>query len=150
MRYWIMKSEPDTFSIDDLEQSETQFWDGVRNYRVRNMFRDKMQVRDRALFYHSSCKEIGLAGEMEIIKGATADSTQFEPKSDYYDPGAKKDTPRWLGPTVRFVKKFKRIITLPEIKNNPNFQKLLIVEKGNRLSVTEITRTEYIELKKLI
>ena len=145
-----MKSEPDTFSIDDLEKTKTQFWDGVRNYRVRNMFRDEMKVGDRAFFYHSSCKEIGIAGEMEVIKSAEIDPTQFDPKSDYYDPGAKKDTPRWMGPTVKFVKKFKRILTLGEIKRNPSLQKLAINEKGNRLSVTEITKPEYLKLKKLI
>ncbi|HMO77766.1 MAG TPA: EVE domain-containing protein [Candidatus Paceibacterota bacterium] len=150
MKYWIMKSEPDTFSIDDLEKTKTQFWDGVRNYRVRNMFRDEMKVGDRAFFYHSSCKEIGIAGEMEVIKSAEIDPTQFDPKSDYYDPGAKKDTPRWMGPTVKFVKKFKRILTLGEIKRNPSLQKLAINEKGNRLSVTEITKPEYLKLKKLI
>ena len=127
-----------------------QFWDGVRNYRVRNMFRDEMKVGDRALFYHSSCKEIGIAGETEVIKGAEADPTQFDPKSDYYDPGSKKDAPRWLGPTVKFVKKFKRVITLEEIKKQPQFQKLSIVEKGNRLSVTKISKAEYLALKKLI
>ena len=145
-----MKSEPDTFSIDDLERSKTQFWDGVRNYRVRNMFRDEMKVGDRAFFYHSSCKEIGIAGEMEVIKEAAADPTQFDPKSDYFDPGSKKDAPRWLGPTVKFIKKFKKIITLTKIKSQPNLQKLLIIEKGNRLSVTEISKSEYLALKKLI
>lgn len=144
-----MKSEPDTFSIDDLERTGTQFWDGVRNYRVRNMFRDEMKVGDLALFYHSSCKQIGIAGEMEIIKGAVADPTQFDPKSDYFDSGSKKDNPRWLGPTVKFVKKFKRIITLAEIKNQPHLQKLLIIEKGNRLSVTQISKSEYQAIKKL-
>lgn len=145
-----MKSEPDTFSIDDLERSKTQFWDGVRNYRVRNMFRDEMTVGDRAFFYHSSCKEIGIAGEMEVIKEAAADPTQFDSKSDYFDPGSKKDAPRWLGPTVKFVEKFKRIITLEEIKNDERFQKLSIVERGNRLSVTKISKAEYLEIKKLI
>lgn len=145
-----MKSEPDTFSIDDLKQSGTQFWDGVRNYRVRNMFRDEMKVGDRAFFYHSSCKKIGIAGEMEIVKAAIPDPTQFDPKSDYFDAGSKKDTPRWLGPTVKIVKKFQRIITLAEIKDQPDLQKLSIVEKGNRLSVTRISKEEYLALKNLV
>lgn len=150
MQYWIMKSEPDTFSIDDFKRVKTQFWDGVRNYQVRNMFRDEMKIGDRAFFYHSSCKEIGIAGEMEIVKEAAPDMTQFDPKSDYFDPDSKKDAPRWCGPTVKFIEKFKRIITLEEIKKQPQLQKLLIVERGNRLSVTMISKAEYLELKKLI
>lgn len=145
-----MKSEPDAFSIDNLKQAKTQFWDGVRNYQVRNMFRDEMKVGDRAFFYHSSCKEIGIVGEMEVIKAAEVDPTQFDPKSDYFDPSSKNDAPRWLGPTVKFVEKFKRILTLEEIKKQPRLQKLMIVEKGNRLSVTKISKAEYLELKKLI
>jgi len=113
------------------------------------MFRDEMKAGDKAFFYHSSCKEIGIAGEMEIIKGAAADPTQFDPKSSYFDSGSKRDAPRWLGPTVKFVKKFKKIISLEEIKNDGSFQKLPLVQKGNRLSVTEISKTQYLILMKL-
>lgn len=144
-----MKSEPETFSIDDLKKVKIQFWDGVRNYQVRNMFRDKMNKGDLAFFYHSSTKLVGIAGEMKIAKTATVDESQFDPNSEYYDKGSKKDNPRWIGPTVKFVSKFKHLITLEQIRNNPRLQKLKILEKGNRLSVTEISEAEYTEIKKM-
>ncbi len=149
MKYWIMKSEPDTFSIDDLKREKTQFWDGVRNYQVRNMFRDQMKKGDIALFYHSSAKIIGVAGEMKVIQDPEADPTQFDPKNSYYDKGSKKDDPRWLGPIVKFVNKFKEVITLDEIKKNPKFKNLRLIQKGSRLSVSEISEAEYLEFKKL-
>lgn len=145
-----MKTEPETFSIDDLKRVKREFWDGVRNYQVRNMFRDEMKVGDLAFLYHSNAKEIGIAGEMKIVKAAEADPSQFDSKSKYYDKGSKKENPRWLGPTVGFVKKFKRIVTLKEIKEHPKLQDLALVQKGNRLSVSRLSKAEYLELKKLI
>jgi predicted RNA-binding protein with PUA-like domain len=142
-KYWIMKSEPSEFGIDDLASKKTAFWDGVRNYQVRNMFRDDMRVGDLALFYHSNTKEIGVVGEMEILKSAEADPTQFIPGHKYYDAKSKTMEPRWLGPVVGFIKKFSRTVTLDELKVDAVFSDLPFIQKGNRLSVIEISRAQY-------
>ncbi len=147
--YWIMKSEPSEFSIDDLQKKGRYFWDGVRNYQVRNLFRDVMKVGDIAFFYHSSCKEIGIVGEMEILETAQVDPTQFDPKSKYYDSKSTKDHPRWVGPVVGFKKKYLRILNLAEIKANPIFSNLPLVMRGNRLSAFPITKEHYQEIVKL-
>lgn len=144
-----MKSEPHEFSIDDLERVGEQLWDGVRNYQVRNMFRDDMKVGDKALFYHSSCAEIGVVGEMEVVKSAEADPAQFNPKSKYFDPKSTVENPRWLGPVVKFKKKYKRLVPLSEIKLNPVFDTLPLVKKGNRLSAFPISKEHYMLLSKL-
>lgn len=138
-----MKCEPSIFSISDLEREGEYFWDGVRNYQVRNMFRDEMQEGDCAIFYHSSCAEVGAVGEMVIVKKPKPDPTQFDPKSPYYDSKATKDNPRWLGPTVKFKSKFKRLVTLNEIKLNSVFDSLPLVKRGNRLSCFPITQDHY-------
>jgi len=148
--YWIMKSEPDEFSIDDLKRKDVSIWDGIRNYQVRNMIRDVMRVGDRAFFYHSSSKEIGIVGEMEIVKSAYPDPTQFNDKSKYFDKGSKKDDPRWLSVDVRFIEKFPRTLTLAEIKADPKFSTLPLVKKGNRLSIMPISKTHYDLIKKAI
>lgn len=144
-----MKSEPSEFSIDDLAKRKEGFWDGVRNYQVRNMFRDEFSVGDRALFYHSSTKKIGVVGEMEISKEVSADKTQFDNKSKYYDPKSTKANPRWLGPTVKFIKKFNRTVTLNELKEKNIFSDLALVKKGNRLSVIPVTKKHYDAIVKL-
>ncbi len=144
-----MKSEPNEFSIDDLEKVDNYFWDGVRNYQVRNMFRDDMQVGDLALFYHSSCKEVGVVGEMEIVEAAKIDPTQFKPASKYFDPKSTKDKARWFGPQVKFKKKFKRLISLNEIKLNADFDTLPLVKKGNRLSAFPVSKEHYFKIAKL-
>lgn len=144
-----MKSEPQEFSIDDLERVGEQLWDGVRNYQVRNMFRDDMKVGDKALFYHSSCGDIGVVGEMEVVKKAEPDPAQFNPKSKYFDPKSTVENPRWLGPVVKFKKKYKHLVPLSEIKLNPIFDTLPLVKKGNRLSAFPISKEHYIELSKL-
>ncbi len=144
-----MKSEPSEFSIDDLQKSGQYFWDGVRNYQVRNLFRDVMKIGDVALFYHSSCAEIGIVGEMEILKTAQVDPTQFDSKSKYFDNKSTKDNPRWVGPVVGFKKKYKKIISLTEIKINPVFANLPLVMRGNRLSAFPISKEHYLEIVKL-
>ncbi|MBY0538133.1 EVE domain-containing protein [Patescibacteria group bacterium] len=148
--YWIMKSEPHEFSIDDLKKKDVSIWDGIRNYQVRNMIRDVMGVGDRAFFYHSSSKEIGIVGEMEIIKSAYPDPTQFKANSRYFDKGSKKDAPRWLSVDVKFVAKFPRTLTLAEIKLNPKFESLPLVKKGNRLSIMPISKAHYDLIKKTV
>ncbi len=138
-----MKSEPSEFSIDDLATTKNNFWHGVRNYQVRNMFRDLMRVGDTALFYHSNTKNIGIVGEMEITKLATVDDSQFDISSKYYDAKSTLEKPRWLAPTVTFVKKFNKIVTLEILKSNSLFSELPLIKKGNRLSVLEITHKHY-------
>lgn len=145
-----MKSEPHEFSIDDLKKKDVSIWDGIRNYQVRNMIRDVMGVGDRAFFYHSSSKEIGIVGEMEIVKSAYPDPTQFKATSKYFDKGSKKDTPRWLSIDVKFVQKFPRTLTLAEIKANPKFETLPLVKRGNRLSIMPISKTHYDLIKKTV
>lgn len=142
-KYWIMKSEPSVFGIDDLAKKGTAFWDGVRNYQVRNMFRDDMKVGDYALFYHSNTKVIGVVGEMEIVKSAEADPTQFIPGHEYFDAKSKPEAPRWLGPVVAFKKKFFQTVSLDELKADAVFSDLRFIQKGNRLSVAEITKEQY-------
>jgi predicted RNA-binding protein with PUA-like domain len=144
-RYWIMKCEPKIFSIGDLERAGKYFWDGVRNYQVRNMFRDNMMVGDKALFYHSSTKNVGIVGEMKITKSATPDQTQFDPKSQYFDPKAIRGKST-LARTNRqaFRRKFKN---MSDSRSNPPrssiFTDLPLVKKGNRLSVMEISKNHY-------
>lgn len=115
-RYWLMKSEPDTFSIDDLERVGTEPWNGVRNYQARNFMRDGMHVGDGVFFYHSNCKVPGIVGIAKIASAAYPDDTQFDPKSDYHDPKASREDPRWMLVDVSFERKLKRTIALDEIK----------------------------------
>jgi predicted RNA-binding protein with PUA-like domain len=149
MQYWLMKSEPSEFSIDDLERVGVQVWDGVRNYQVRNYFRDVMKAGDKALFYNSSCAEVGVVGEMEVVSPAEVDPTQFDKKSKYFDPKSTKSAPRWLGPKVRFVTKFNKLVPLSQIRSDERFKDMIILRKGNRLSAFAITKAEYQALVKL-
>jgi predicted RNA-binding protein with PUA-like domain len=135
LAYWLMKSEPDAYSIDDLERDKVEPWDGIRNYQVRNMFRDDMKVGDKAFFYHSSCKVPGVVGIMTIASDAYPDPTQFDPESKYYDPKSDPDDPRWLLVDVKFDRKLKRTITLGEIKEQSGLDGFLLTKRGNRLSV---------------
>ena len=139
MRYWLMKSEPDDCSIDDLAAMPGQriAWFGVRNYQARNFMRDQMQVGDLAFFYHSSCAEPGIAGLVEVCAAAHPDLTQFDPASRYYDPNASPDKPRWLNVDVQFLRK-TRLLSLSELRAHPELTTLQILQKGNRLSITPI------------
>ena len=145
MHYWLFKSEPETFSIDTLASrpKQTEHWDGVRNYQARNMLRDQIKQGDNAFFYHSNCESPGIAGIIEIVKSGYPDFTAFDPESPYYDPTSSREHPRWFMVDVRFVKKFKRIITLQELKNHPLLQEMQVTRKGNRLSITPVTKTEW-------
>ncbi|WP_239537980.1 EVE domain-containing protein [Dyella mobilis] len=133
-----MKSEPDTFSIDDLKRKKREAWDGVRNYQARNFMRDGMRVGDGVLFYHSNCAEPGIAGLAEVASDAYPDPSQFDPKSQYFDPGSSRDNPRWMLVDVKFVKKLKRTITLDELKNHSAVAGMTLLRKGNRLSVMPV------------
>ena len=144
MRYWLMKSEPGDVSIDDLATlpNQTVDWYGVRNYQARNFMRDQMQVGDGVLFYHSSCAEPGVAGLAEVACAAYADASQFDPKSDYYDPKSHKDQPRWFNVDVRAGKK-TRLLPLQELKAHKPLARMTLLRPGNRLSITPVTPAEW-------
>jgi len=139
MAYWLMKSEPDAYGIDDLERDRREPWDGIRNYQARNMMRDDMRVGDKAFFYHSNCKEPGVVGIMKIASEAYPDPFQFDPDSKYYDPKSDPDNPRWLLVDVEYIKTLKRTITLKEIKANPALDGMILTRKGNRLSIMPVS-----------
>ena len=149
-RHWLMKSEPDEFSIDDLVRapSQTTPWIGVRNYQARNFMRDEMRVGDRAFFYHSSCAEPGIAGIVEISRVAYPDETQFDPESPYYDPKAARDAPRWLHVDVKLVRKTP-LVTLPMLRATRGLEDMVVLRRGNRLSITPVTAGEWKIIEKL-
>ncbi|UJB32572.1 EVE domain-containing protein [Chromobacterium sp. Beijing] len=144
MRYWLMKSEPDDTSIDDLAaEPERLFeWIGVRNYQARNFMRDGMQEGDRLLFWHSSCPEPGVAGLAEIAASAHPDSSQFDPESPYYDPKSSPDAPRWLAVDVRFLRK-TRLLSPAELRRHPPLAEMTVLKRGNRLSITPLSEDEW-------
>ena len=152
MRYWLMKSEPDEFSIDDLAASRARSapWFGVRNYQARNFMRDQMRPGDRAFFYHSSCPEPGIAGIAEIVSSATPDESQFDPNSPYFDAGASRDAPRWYCVKVRLVKKTP-LIGLAELRRERTLAGMRVLARGNRLSITPVEPNEWnLIVKKLM
>jgi predicted RNA-binding protein with PUA-like domain len=144
MRHWLMKSEPDEFSIDDLVAAwgRTTSWFGVRNYQARNYMRDEMKVGDLAFFYHSSCPQPGIAGIVRISRPAHPDATQFDPKSPYYDPKSRPEDPRWVNVDVTLEEK-TRLVPLPELRAHPELADLVILRRGNRLSVTPVAPAEW-------
>jgi predicted RNA-binding protein with PUA-like domain len=144
MRYWLMKSEPDEFSIDDLVRARGQRtpWFGVRNYQARNYMRDEMKVGDRAFFYHSSCPEPGIAGIVEIAAAAHPDATQFDLQSEYYDAKSARDAPRWVNVDVKLVEK-TRLVPLAELRADPALVDMVTLRRGNRLSITPVTSAEW-------
>jgi len=148
--YWLLKSEPDTFSIDDLKKNKREVWSGVRNYQARNMMRDLMQVGDICFFYHSSCEVPVIVGTCRVAKTKVIDPTQFDIKNEYFDPKSKKENPTWICVEVDFVEKFEKIITLSEIKNQKKLSNMRLVQPGSRLSVQPVTEKEYLEILKLL
>ena len=138
MAYWLMKSEPEAFSIDDLKRKKCEPWDGVRNYQARNFIRDGMQVGDQVFFYHSNCAQPGITGIAEVASDAYPDPTQFDPKSKYFDPESTRDRPRWMLVDVAFVRKLKRSITLKELQALSALADMKLLRKGNRLSVMPV------------
>jgi hypothetical protein len=137
MNYWLMKSEPDVYGIDDLKKDGETLWDGVRNYQARN-FLKTMAMGDLAFFYHSNAKPPGIVGLMEIIEKDVIDPTQFNAQSDYYDPKSSPNNPRWQTVRVRFVRAFAQLISLEQLKQTFQSEELLVIKKGNRLSVMPI------------
>lgn len=144
MRYWLMKSEPDEASIDDLAHAphRTLPWTGVRNYQARNFMRDTMQIGDGVLFYHSSCPEPGIAGLAEVSSTAYPDPTQFDPKSPYYDAKSTQENPRWMLVDVVFQKKCA-LIPLAALREHEALADMRVLAKGNRLSITPVTTAEW-------
>ncbi|MBV6797134.1 EVE domain-containing protein [Xanthomonas euvesicatoria] len=144
-RYWLMKSEPDTFSIDDLERVGTEPWNGVRNYQARNFIRDGMQVGDGVFFYHSNCKVPGIVGIAKVASAAYPDDTQFDPSSDYHDPKSTREDPRWMLVDVAFERKLARTISLDEIKQEADAlgEGFALIARGNRLSILPVTAAQW-------
>ena len=144
MAYWLMKSEPSVFSIDDLKAKpkQTAFWDGVRPYQARN-FMQSMKKGDQILFYHSSCPEPGVVGVAQVVREAYPDHTAFDPKDAHYDPKSKPDKPTWMMVDVKFVKKLKRVIGLDEMKQHTKLAGFRLLQRGNRLSVLPVSDAEW-------
>lgn len=144
MRYWLMKSEPGDVSIDDLAgfKNQTVAWYGVRNYQARNFMRDQMQVGDGVLFYHSNCKEPGIAGIAQVSSSAYPDATQFNKKSKYFDEKATHETPRWFNVDVQLVKKIS-LISLDIMRRHPELENMRTLQRGNRLSITPVDPAEW-------
>jgi predicted RNA-binding protein with PUA-like domain len=151
MSYWLMKSEPDEFSIDDLVRApkKTTPWFGVRNYQARNFMRDAMRVGDGVLFYHSSCEVPGIAGLARVASGPYPDETQFDPKSPYFDPKSTRDDPRWLLVDVKLEKK-TRLMSLEELRARPDLADMVVLRRGNRLSITPVTAGEWKIITRLL
>ena len=151
MTYWLMKSEPDECSIDDVLAAPGRItpWSGVRNYQARNFMRDQMKVGDGVLFYHSSCPEPGIAGIAEVASPAYPDKTQFDRKSDYYDKDSKKEAPRWYNVDVRALRK-TRLVSLEEMRKQKALAKMVTLRPGNRLSITPVTEAEWKHIQKLL
>ena len=142
MNYWLFKSEPTTYGIDHLAKDKATAWTGVRNYQARNFMRDGMKAGDRGFFYHSSCEVPGIAGIVEVARAAYPDETQFDRKSRYYDEAATQDAPRWFNVDLRFVKK-TRVVSIAELRAAKPLAKLQILQRGSRLSITPVTKSEW-------
>lgn len=143
MAYWLIKSEPDDYSIDDLKRDKQEPWDGIRNYQARNMMRDDMKIGDSILFYHSSCPEPGVVGIAKVASKPYPDKTQFDKKSKYFDAKSTKKEPRWILVDVKFVKKLSRTISLAEIKAEKALEDMILTRKGNRLSIMPVTKKDW-------
>ena len=142
MRYWLMKSEPDAYSIEDLARDKRTAWNGVRNYQARNFMRDQMKLGDQAFFYHSNCDVPGIAGIVEISRLAYPDRFQFEPGHKYFDPKSTPENPRWVNVDVKFVRK-TRLLSLKELRSYPELASLRILQRDNRLSITPVDPREW-------
>jgi predicted RNA-binding protein with PUA-like domain len=145
MQYWLFKTEPDAFSIDDLANMPNQIehWDGIRNYQARNFLRDDMKLGDLLLIYHSSCKNIGIVGLAEVVKEGYVDHTQFDPESHYYDPKSLGHKPRWIMVDIQFKQKFVQMLSLKDIKKMTEITDIGLVKKGHRLSIMPVKKNEF-------
>ena len=146
MNYWLIKSEPDAFSIDDLKNcpGKKDHWDGIRNYQARHFMRDDMRKGDQVLFYHSNCKEPGIVGIAEIVSDAYPDHTAFDANEKYFDPKSDPENPRWLMVDVRYKRKTRRLISLAELKSHAEkLEGFALVRRGNRLSIMPVSRAHW-------
>jgi len=145
MNYWLIKSEPEDFSIDDLKAlfPRTEPWDGVRNYQARNMMRDQMRMGDMAFFYHSNCKEMGIVGIMEIVRESYPDYTSWDSDGNHFDPKSTEENPRWFMVDVNYQRHLSRLISLSELKRYSQLSELPLVKRGNRLSLMPVQSTEW-------
>lgn len=143
MNYWLVKSEPHLFSIETLKQKKISPWDGVRNYQARNFMRDQMEIDDLVLFYHSSCDIPGIAGLCKVASSPYPDPSQFDKKSPYFDEKSTKEKPRWFLVDMKYVETFARFIPLSEIKKIKGLEKMIVLQKGTRLSITPVTPKEF-------
>jgi len=148
MNYWLIKSEPESYSIDDLKKDKSTTWNNIRNYRARNIMRDEMKRGDLVLFYHSMSEPNGIVGIAKVVKTGLPDETALDKNDDYYDPKATKDKNPWVAPRIAFVSKFKRMVTLDEIKKNKVLKDMILL-KIARLSVQPVTKPEFEQIKKL-
>jgi len=148
MAYWLMKSEPSAYSIDDLKREGQTHWDGIRNYQARNYMRE-MQLGDEAFFYHSNCKPPGIVGTMKVITTVYTDHTAFDPQDVHFDPKSKKDQPRWEMVDLAYGATFPKILSLAALRAEPSLEGLVILRKGNRLSITPLSEAEWQSILKL-
>ena len=149
MKYWLMKSEPETYSIDDLKRNGVDHWDGVRNYQARNFMRDEMKKGDGVLFYHSNCAVPGVVGRAEVWREGYPDHTALEPKSPYFDPKSSTKNPRWVMVDIKFKEKFGSPVSLEMMKNQRELKDMKVVQKGNRLSISPVTPAEFRYIMKM-
>lgn len=148
MQYWLFKTEPDAFSIDDLANmpEQTEHWDGIRNYQARNYLRDQIKLGDQVFIYHSSCKDVGIVGLAEVVREGYVDHTQFNPESKYHDPKSDPEDPRWYMVDIKLQQKFADLLSLKEIKAMPDIQGIGLVKKGHRLSIMPVPENEWQKL----
>ena len=149
MKYWLMKTEPEVFSIDDLARKKSSVWDGVRNYQARNFMMNDMQVGDEVLFYHSNAAPSGVAGRARVVRAATPDPSQFDKKSEYFDPKAKPEKPIWFAVTVGFVEKFPGVVALETLKSEKALSEMLVIKRGQRLSIQPVSQADFSHVCKM-
>lgn len=150
-RYWLMKSEPDEFGIDDLasRENQTTYWEGVRNYQARNFMRDEMKIGDKVFFYHSNAKPLAIVGIMEVASEPYPDPSQFDPNSKYFDEKATEEKPRWFLVDVKLVEKFDNPVLRDDIKKEETLSDMMLIAKGSRLSIQPVTEYQWEKVLKM-
>lgn len=143
LKYWLMKTEPDVFSIDDLKEVGTEPWDGIRNYQARNFMRDAMSIGDKVFIYHSNAKPPGIVGEGRVASKPYPDPTQFDSDAKYFDPKSDPENPRWVLVDIQYTSHFSRLISLTELKETPGLEEMMVTRKGSRLSIQPVEKNEW-------
>jgi predicted RNA-binding protein with PUA-like domain len=142
-QYWLFKSEPESYGIHHLERDGRTGWEGVRNYQARNFLRDQVRVGDRVLFYHSNADPTGVAGVAEVVRAGYVDPLAFVPGHKYHDPKSEPDSPTWYTVDIAFVERFPGVVTLAALKSTPGLERMLVIQRGSRLSIQPVSRDEY-------